>query len=124
MEGFYVFAQLISITSSDQKVFKAEVALAHRHTAAADMKTDSPAQAVPFAGSKQSLIEDARRERSSSSAGSLGPARGPRHGDCVVFEEKSGRVTLNVIFTLSGGKNAGFFKAGKIFEVTIFEENA
>lgn len=81
------------------------------------MKTDSPAQVVPFAGRKQSLIEDARRERSSGSAGSLGPSGGPRHGDCGVFEEKNGRLILNVIFTLSGGKNQGFFKAGKIFEV-------
>lgn len=83
------------------------------------MKTDSPAQAAPFGGRKQSLIEDARRERSSSSAGSPGPAGGPRYGDGLVFEEKDGRVTVNVLFTLSGGKNAGFFKTGKIFEVKI-----
>lgn len=93
----------------------------HTHTAAV-MKTDSPAQAAPFASRKQSLIEDARRERSSGSAGSPGPTGGPRHGDAVVFEDKDGRVTLNVIFTLSSGKNAGFFKAGKIFEVYFLKE--
>lgn len=85
------------------------------HTAR--MKTDSVAvQAAPFSGRKQSLIEDARRERSSGSAGSPGPSR---YGDGFVFEEKDGRVTVNVLFTLSNEKNAGFFKTGKIFEVSL-----
>uniref|UniRef100_A0AAQ5WXM5 Tyrosine 3-monooxygenase n=1 Tax=Amphiprion ocellaris TaxID=80972 RepID=A0AAQ5WXM5_AMPOC len=74
------------------------------------MKTDGGTQT--FGGRKQSLIEDARRERSGSS-GSPGPSR---YGDGFVFEEKQGRVTVNVLFALSGGKNAGFFKTGKIFE--------
>lgn len=76
------------------------------------MKTDGAVQT--FSGRKQSLIEDARRERSSGSAGSPGPSR---YGDGFVFEEKDGRLTLNVLFSLSHGKNAGFFKTGKIFEV-------
>lgn len=84
----------------------------HPHT---PMKTDNAPQAVPFGGRKQSLIEDARRERSSSSSGgSPGPSR---FGDGFVFEEKADRITLNVLFTLSSEKNAGFFKTGKIFEV-------
>ncbi|XP_037553034.1 tyrosine 3-monooxygenase-like, partial [Nematolebias whitei] len=66
-----------------------------------------------FSCRKQSLIEDARRERSSSSVGSPGPSR---FGDGVVFEDKDGRVTINVLFTLSNEKNTGFFQAGKIFE--------
>lgn len=80
------------------------------------MKTESAAQAAPFSGRRQSLIHDARRERSSGgSAGSPGPSR---HGDGFVFEEKDGRVTLNLLFALSEEKNAGFFKTGKIFEVS------
>lgn len=71
------------------------------------MKTDSPAQSAPFSGWKQSLIQDARRD-------SPGPSR---FGAGSGFEEKRGRVTMNVLFTLSGEKNAGFFKAAKIFEV-------
>uniref|UniRef100_A0A3Q1G336 Tyrosine hydroxylase 2 n=1 Tax=Acanthochromis polyacanthus TaxID=80966 RepID=A0A3Q1G336_9TELE len=74
------------------------------------MKTDGGTQT--FGGRKQSLIEDARRERSGSS-GSPGPSR---YGDGFVFEEKQGRVIVNVLFALTGGKNAGFFKTGKIFE--------
>lgn len=80
------------------------------------MKTESVVQTAPFSGRKQSLIEDARRERSSGSSGSPGPSR---YGDSFVFEEKDGRVTLNVLFALSNEKNAGFFKTGKIFEVSI-----
>lgn len=80
------------------------------------MKTDGVVQT--FSGRKQSLIEDARRERGSAGgpAGSPGPSR---YGDGFVFEEKDGRVTLNVLFALSSEKNAGFFKTGKIFEVRL-----
>ncbi|XP_068442378.1 tyrosine hydroxylase 2 [Clinocottus analis] len=84
------------------------------------MKTESGAQTAPFSGRKQSLIEDARRERAGSSpAGSPGPA-GPagasRCGDGFVFEEQAGRAALTVLFGLSSEKHAGFFKTGKIFE--------
>lgn len=80
------------------------------------MKTESVVQTAPFSGRKQSLIEDARRGRSSGSSCSPGPSR---YGDSFVFEEKDGRVTLNVLFALSNEKNAGFFKTGKIFEVRL-----
>lgn len=33
------------------------------------------------------------------------------------MEEKRGRASLTVLFTLSSEKNAGFFKTGKILEV-------
>lgn len=97
---------------------------ADTHTHRAHMKTDSAPQAAPFSGWKQNLIGDARRERSGSSGGSPGPSR---YGDAFAFgfgfgsgsgsEEKLHRVRLNVLFTLSSEKNAGFFKTGKIFEV-------
>ncbi|KAM9772359.1 tyrosine hydroxylase 2 [Syngnathus typhle] len=72
------------------------------------MKTEgsAAAQAAPFGARSQSLIEDARRERVGS----------PPGADPQVFEEKEGRVTLNVVFNLSNEKNVGFFKTGKIFE--------
>lgn len=82
-----------------------------------NMKTDSAPQAVPASGWKQNLIHDARRERSSSSGDSPGPSR---YGDGSGFEEKRGRVCLNVLFTLSSEKNAGFFKTGKILEVIYY----
>ncbi len=79
------------------------------------MKTDSivQSQAIPLSGRKRSLIEDARRDSSSP-----GPSR---CGDSFVFEEeKSGKVPLNILFSLRNEKNAGFFKAGKVFEVRAF----
>jgi len=80
------------------------------------MKTDSIVQNIPLGGRKRSLIEDARRDRESGSS-SPGPSR---CGDSFVFEEdKSGKVTLNLVFALKNEKNAGFFKAGKIFEVNL-----
>ncbi|XP_039999803.1 tyrosine hydroxylase 2 [Xiphias gladius] len=74
------------------------------------MKTESA-----FSGRKQSLIEDARRERGGGggAAGSPGPSG---YADGFGSEEKDGRVTLSVLFALGSGKNAGFFKTGKVLE--------
>ncbi|GAA6089138.1 tyrosine hydroxylase 2 [Tachysurus ichikawai] len=96
------------------------------------MKMESVAQTVPFSGRKRSLIEDARRDRererdrerdkerdrerdSESTTASPGPSRS---GDNLVFEEKSGKVTLHLLFTQNNDKHAGFFKTGKVFEVS------
>ncbi|XP_046878819.1 tyrosine hydroxylase 2 [Hypomesus transpacificus] len=76
------------------------------------MKTEGVVQNVPFTGRKRSLIEDARKERASSSS-SPGPSQ---CGDNFVFEGKDGTVTLNILFTLSNEKNAGFLQTGKVFE--------
>ncbi|CAL8322982.1 unnamed protein product [Lota lota] len=76
------------------------------------MKTESVAQSGPFGGRKQSLIEDARKERSS---GSLSPSGGAC-GENLGVEAKDDRVILNVVFALSNENNSGFFKTGKIFE--------
>lgn len=68
-------------------------------------------------GRKQSLIEDARRERG---GGSAGPPGASRPADGSVFQERDGWVALNLLFSLSQDKNTGFFKAGKIFEVKYY----
>lgn len=81
------------------------------------MKTDNAPQAVPFSGWKQNLIQDARRERSSSSSSSGDPPGPCSYAQGFGLEEKRGRVRLNVLFTLSSEKNDGFFKTGKIFQV-------
>uniref|UniRef100_A0A8C8DKA9 Tyrosine hydroxylase 2 n=1 Tax=Oryzias sinensis TaxID=183150 RepID=A0A8C8DKA9_9TELE len=59
-----------------------------------------------LSGRKQSLIEDARRERACAPAGSPGPSR---LGDGSVFEEKDGKVTLNVLkaFILKHSSTSG-----------------
>uniref|UniRef100_A0A8C7KVI2 Tyrosine hydroxylase 2 n=1 Tax=Oncorhynchus kisutch TaxID=8019 RepID=A0A8C7KVI2_ONCKI len=74
--------------------------------------TESVVQNIPFVGRERSLIEDARKEHASCSS-SPDPSRG---GENVVFEEKEGTVTLNILFALIYEKNAGFFKTGKVFE--------
>ncbi|XP_068611567.1 tyrosine hydroxylase 2 [Brachionichthys hirsutus] len=79
----------------------------------ADHPMDLEVQAAPFDGKKQSLIEDARKERSSGSTGSPGPTR-TRHDS--VSEGKEARGSLSVLFTLSNDTNGGFFKIGEIFE--------
>uniref|UniRef100_A0A4W4FVA1 Tyrosine 3-monooxygenase n=1 Tax=Electrophorus electricus TaxID=8005 RepID=A0A4W4FVA1_ELEEL len=73
---------------------------------------NDPGRNIPFTGRKRSLIEDARRDREVASA-SPGPSP---CGDNLVFEEKSGKVRLSVLFALKNEKNAGFFNAGKVFE--------
>uniref|UniRef100_A0A8C5BKW0 Tyrosine hydroxylase 2 n=1 Tax=Gadus morhua TaxID=8049 RepID=A0A8C5BKW0_GADMO len=78
-----------------------------------EMKTDNAVQSVPFGGRRQSLIEDARKERAGGAGGP--PSPGP-HGDHPGFETKDERVVLNVVVALSNEKNSGFFKTGKIFE--------
>ncbi|KAJ8392349.1 hypothetical protein AAFF_G00077130 [Aldrovandia affinis] len=73
------------------------------------MKTEA---VVQFADRKRSLIEDARRERESGS-----PSPGAsRCADNFVFEEKNGKVTLNMVFTLSSEKKSSLSKTGKVFE--------
>ena len=72
------------------------------------MKTHSAAQSGPFGGRRQSLIEDARKERAPAAGG---PPAGPRG------ETREERVVLTVVFALSNEKNSGFFTTGKIFEV-------
>ncbi|XP_068162914.1 tyrosine hydroxylase 2 [Antennarius striatus] len=81
------------------------------------MKTDCIVQAAPFSGRKQSLIEDARRERSSGSADSPGPLGDRENFVFEKEEEKEGEAALNVLFTLSNDRNGGFFKIGRIFEM-------
>ena len=78
------------------------------------MKTDSAVQSGPFGGRRQSLIEDARKERAGGGAPSPGPC-GEHHPG---FETKDERAVLNVVFALSNEKNSAFFKTGKIFEVS------
>uniref|UniRef100_A0A8C7L3H7 Tyrosine hydroxylase 2 n=1 Tax=Oncorhynchus kisutch TaxID=8019 RepID=A0A8C7L3H7_ONCKI len=83
-----------------------------RQIARSSTKTESVVQNIPFVGRERSLIEDARKEHASCSS-SPDPSRG---GENVVFEEKEGTVTLNILFALIYEKNAGFFKTGKVFE--------
>ncbi|KAG5845750.1 tyrosine hydroxylase 2 [Anguilla rostrata] len=74
------------------------------------MKTEG---VVQFTGRKRSLIEDARKERESGGLPSPGTSRCADH---FVFEEKDGKVALNIVFTLSSEKKSGLSKTGKVLE--------
>ncbi|XP_061107028.1 tyrosine hydroxylase 2 [Conger conger] len=73
------------------------------------MKTEG---VVQFTGRKRSLIEDARKERESG----LPSPGASRCADNFVFEEKDGKVALNIVFTLSSEKKSALSKTGKVLE--------
>ncbi|KAF3859334.1 hypothetical protein F7725_021733 [Dissostichus mawsoni] len=109
------YTQSIEVLDNTQQLRNLADSIGSEMGKLGQMKTEGGVQPAPFSGRRQSLIEDARRER--GSVGSPGPPGPSRYGDmCFVFEEKDGRVPLNLLFTLSNEKNAGFFKTGKIFE--------
>lgn len=93
------------------------------------MKTESVVQSPPFTGRKQSLIEDARRDREkdrdrdkTGDREILVSSPGPSHSEdlSLVFEEKTGRSVLHLVLVLKSGKNSGFFKAAKVFQVSQY----
>ncbi|XP_004389447.1 tyrosine 3-monooxygenase isoform X1 [Trichechus manatus latirostris] len=66
-----------------------------------------------FIGRRQSLIEDARKEREAAAAASLEP------GDpleAIAFQEKDGQAVLNLLFSLRGTKSAPLSRVMKVFE--------
>lgn len=64
-------------------------------------------------GRRQSLIEDARKEREAAEAAEAA-AEANEH---IVFEEDDGKALLNLFFTLRGSKSPGLSRTLKVFEV-------
>ncbi|XP_075423029.1 tyrosine 3-monooxygenase [Ascaphus truei] len=63
-----------------------------------------------FLGRRQSLIEDARKDREAAAA---------EAADCtesLVFEEKDGKATVNLLFSLKGNKPSSLSRTLKVFE--------
>ncbi|MBN3321983.1 TY3H monooxygenase, partial [Atractosteus spatula] len=75
------------------------------------MKTEVGAQGGRYSGRTRSLIEDARKEREGLSQ--PGPSHRP---DGLLFEEKDGKATLNLLFTLRNAKQAGLSRTSTVFE--------
>ncbi|XP_076971050.1 tyrosine 3-monooxygenase isoform X5 [Tamandua tetradactyla] len=71
-----------------------------------------------FIGRRQSLIEDARKEReAAAAAAAAAAAEQPRDPlEAVAAEEKDGRATLNLLFSLRGSKPSALSRAVKVFE--------
>ncbi|XP_078403984.1 tyrosine 3-monooxygenase isoform X4 [Cetorhinus maximus] len=68
-----------------------------------------------FIGRRQSLIEDARKEREAAAAAAAA-AESADPGEQLVFEEKDGRAMVNLFFTLRCTKNSSLSRILKVFE--------
>lgn len=64
-------------------------------------------------GRRQSLIEDARKEREAAEA-AAGAVEAHEH---IVFEEDNGKALLNLFFTLRASKTPALSRTLKVFEV-------
>lgn len=73
-------------------------------------------QSPRFVGRRQSLIEDARKEREKAEAAAAAsePGEPLGAGACV---ERDGKTLLSLLFTLRGTKTAPLSRALKAFEV-------
>ncbi|XP_069596386.1 tyrosine 3-monooxygenase isoform X1 [Ranitomeya imitator] len=65
-----------------------------------------------FLGRRQSLIEDARKEREAAAAA----AEAGECTDPLVFEEKNGKAIVNLLFSLKGNKPSSLSRTLKVFE--------
>ncbi|KAM9302317.1 tyrosine 3-monooxygenase [Gastrophryne carolinensis] len=63
-----------------------------------------------FLGRRQSLIEDARKEREAAAA------EAAECSDSLVFEEKDGKAIVNLMFSLKGNKTSSLSRTLKVFE--------
>ncbi|XP_062919299.1 tyrosine 3-monooxygenase [Mobula hypostoma] len=77
-----------------------------------DSKQAETVTSPPFIGRRQSLIEDARKEREAAAAA----AESGDSGDQLVFEEKDGRAMVNLFFTLRYSKGPALSRTLKVFE--------
>lgn len=73
-------------------------------------------QSPRFIGRRQSLIEDARKEREAAAAA----AEAAETSEQIVFEEDDGRALLNLFFTLRSSKSPALSRTLKVFEVDDF----
>lgn len=70
-------------------------------------------QSQRFLGRRQSLIEDARKEREAAAAA----AEATEASEQIVFEEDNGKALLNLFFTLRNSKTPALSRTLKVFEV-------
>uniref|UniRef100_A0A8C9A5E0 Tyrosine hydroxylase n=1 Tax=Prolemur simus TaxID=1328070 RepID=A0A8C9A5E0_PROSS len=80
-----------------------------------DAKQAEAIMSPRFVGRRQSLIEDARKEREAAVAAAASSEPGDPL-EAVVFEEKAGKAVLNLLFSLGGTKPPALSQALKVFE--------
>ncbi|XP_047547891.1 tyrosine 3-monooxygenase isoform X2 [Lutra lutra] len=81
-----------------------------------DSKQAEAIMSPRFIGRRQSLIEDARKEREKAEAASAASSEPGDPLEAAVFKDKDGKATLNLLFTLRGAKTASLSRAVKAFE--------
>ncbi|XP_006033707.1 tyrosine 3-monooxygenase [Alligator sinensis] len=77
-----------------------------------DSKQAEALMSPRFIGRRQSLIEDARKEREAAAAAT----DAAESTEMIVFEEKDGRAILNLFFMLKEAKSSSLSRAFKVFE--------
>lgn len=70
-------------------------------------------QSQRFVGRRQSLIEDARKEREAAAAA----AEVAGLNEQIVFEESDGKALLSLFFSLRSSKSPALSRTLKVFEV-------
>nr|XP_035930629.1 tyrosine 3-monooxygenase isoform X2 [Halichoerus grypus] len=81
-----------------------------------DAKQAEAIMSPRFIGRRQSLIEDARKEREKAEAASAASSEPGDPLEAAVFKDKDGKAMLNLLFTLRGAKTASLSRAVKAFE--------
>ncbi|KAL2093524.1 hypothetical protein ACEWY4_010836 [Coilia grayii] len=80
--------------------------------AASELERSDSITSPRFVGRRQSLIEDARKEREAAAAA----AEAAEANEQIVFEEDDGKALLNLFFTLRRSKSPTLSRALKVFE--------
>ncbi|KAJ8390906.1 hypothetical protein AAFF_G00098260 [Aldrovandia affinis] len=80
--------------------------------AASELIRSESVTSTRFVGRRQSLIEDARKEREAAAAA----AESSEASEQIVFEEEDGKAMLNLFFTLRTAKSPALSRALKVFE--------
>ncbi|KAG7256430.1 hypothetical protein CRUP_010960, partial [Coryphaenoides rupestris] len=83
-------------------------------TKSAELERSDSVTSQRFIGRRQSLIEDARKEREAAAAAAA--AEVTDTSEQIVFEEENGRALLNVFFTLRTSKAPALSRSLKVFE--------
>ncbi|XP_031719060.1 tyrosine 3-monooxygenase isoform X2 [Anarrhichthys ocellatus] len=80
--------------------------------AASELERSDSITSPRFLGRRQSLIEDARKEREAAAAA----ADAAEASEQIVFEEDNGKALLNLFFTLRNSKTPALSRTLKVFE--------
>uniref|UniRef100_A0A3Q2X7D6 Tyrosine 3-monooxygenase n=3 Tax=Haplochromini TaxID=319058 RepID=A0A3Q2X7D6_HAPBU len=80
--------------------------------AASELERSDSITSPRFVGRRQSLIEDARKEREAAAAA----AEAAEASEQIVFEEDDGKALLNIFFTLRNSKTPALSRTLKVFE--------